>query len=76
MARAPHTDEGVIQDVERLGYTTLGNSRFRVHMDNGNVYTTKSNSNAAQDLDNGMYRGVTVRLLLTEAHRIWDISVI
>lgn len=76
MTGAPHTDEGMIKEVERLGYTTLGNPRFRVHMDNGNVYTTKSNSNVAQDLDNGMYRGVTVRLLLTEAHRIWDISVI
>lgn len=76
MPQAPHTDEGVIKDVEWLGYTALGNPRFRVHLDNGNIYTTKSNSSVAQDLNNGMYRSTTVRLLLTKAQRIWDISVI
>lgn len=71
-----HTDEGVITLIEHLGYTTNGNSKYRVHLDNGNVYQTKSNGAVNQDITSPAFRGCTVRLLLTEAHRIWDISVI
>lgn len=71
-----HTDEGVITHLERLNSSTMGNPAYRVHLDNGNVYRTQSNSSVAYEIDNQEFRGVTVRLLLTKAHRIWDISVI
>ena len=71
-----HTDEGVISFIEHHHYTRLGNPVFRVHLDNGNVYFTKSNSAVNVDIMSPVFRGPTVRLLLTEAHRIWDISVI
>jgi hypothetical protein len=74
--KAHHTDEGVITHIERIGTSTLGNPTFRVHLDNGNTYRTKSNSSVAYEIQNSDFRGPTVRLLLTEAHRIWDISVI
>jgi protein associated with RNAse G/E len=54
-----------------------GNPNYRIHLDNGNVYRTSSDSSVVYEIDNAVFRGVTVRLLLTEtAHRIWDISVI
>ncbi len=71
-----HTDEGVITHLERLNNSSNGNPAWRVHLDNGNVYRTKSDSSVSYEINNDTYRGVTVRLLLTEAHRIWDISVI
>lgn len=73
---APNTDEGVITHIERLNNSVNGNPAYRVHLDNGNVYRTKSDASVSYGINNGSYRGVTVRLLLTEAHRIWDISVI
>lgn len=76
MAQAAHTDEGVITHLERLNNSVNGNPAYRVHLDNGNVYRTQSDSSVAYEINNGSYRGVTVRLLLTKAHRIWDISVI
>jgi len=76
MAQAPNTDEGVITHLERLNNSVNGNPAWRVHLDNGNVYRTQSDSSVSYEIDNGTYRGVTVRLLLTKAHRIWDISVI
>lgn len=76
MPQAPNTDEGVITHIERLNNSVNGNPAYRVHLDNGNVYRTQSDSSVAYEINNGTYRGVTVRLLLTKAHRIWDISVI
>ena len=75
MARQ-HADEGVITHIERIGMSTNGNPNYRVHLDNGNVYRTSSDSSVVYEIDNAVFRGVTVRLLLTEAQRIWDISVI
>ena len=69
-------DEGVIESIERINNSVNGNPNFRVHLDNGNVYRTSSDSSVVYEINNPVYRGVTVRLLLTEAHRIWDISVI
>lgn len=69
-------DEGVITHIERINSSTNGNPNFRVHLDNGNVYRTSSDSSVVYEINNPVYRGVTVRLLLTEANRIWDISVI
>jgi len=71
-----HTDEGVITHIEHHHYTTQGNPVFRVYLDNGNAYYTKSNSLVNVDILSPAFRGSIVRLLLTEAHRIWDISVI
>jgi hypothetical protein len=76
MSQAPHTDEGVITHVERIGMSVNGNPNYRVTLDNGNTYRTGSDSSVVYEIDNAVFRGVTVRLLLTEAHRIWDISVI
>jgi hypothetical protein len=76
MAGAPHTDEGVIKDIVFDHYTTNGNPVYRVYMENGNAYYTKANSMVNVDILSPVFKGVTVRLLLTEAHRIWDISVI
>jgi hypothetical protein len=73
---AEHTDEGVITHIERLDNSPSGNPAYRVHLDNGNVYRTQSNASVAYEIDNPVFRGVTVRLLLTKAHRIWDVSVI
>lgn len=75
MARQ-HTDEGVITHIERINMSTNGNPNYRVHLDNGNVYRTSSDSGVVYEIDNVVFRGVTVRLLLTKANRIWDISVI
>lgn len=75
MARQ-HADEGVITHIERIGMSVNGNPNFRVHLDNGNVYRTSSDSSVVYEINNPVYKGVTVRLLLTEAQRIWDISVI
>lgn len=72
----PHTDEGVITHIERIGMSVNGNPNYRVHLDNGNVYRTSSDSSVVYEIDNAAFRGVTVRLLLTKANRIWDISVI
>lgn len=71
-----HTDEGVITHIERIGMSVNGNPNYRVHLDNGNVYRTSSDSSVVYEIDNAVFRGVTVRLLLTKANRIWDISVI
>lgn len=76
MPTGNHADEGVITHLEHMGYTSNGNSTYRVHLDNGNVYQTKSNGMINVDITSPVFRGVTVRLLLTRAHRIWDISVI
>lgn len=73
---AEHTDEGIIKDIVFERYTTNGNPVFRVYLDNGNAYYTKSNSMVNVDILSPVFRGVTVRLLLTKAHRIWDVSVI
>lgn len=75
MARQ-HADEGVITHIERIGMSVNGNPNFRIHLDNGNVYRTSSDSSVVYEINNPVYKGVTVRLLLTEAQRIWDISVI
>ena len=74
--KAHHTDEGVISHIEHHHHTALGNPVFRVYLDNGNAYYTKSNSLVNVDILSPAFRDSTVRLLLTEAHRIWDISVI
>lgn len=75
MARQ-HADEGVITHIERIGMSVNGNPNFRIHLDNGNVYRTSSDSSVVYEINNPVYKGITVRLLLTEAQRIWDISVI
>lgn len=75
MARQ-HADEGVITHIERIGMSVNGNPNYRVHLDNGNVYRTSSDSSVVYEINNPVYKGVTVRLLLTEHQRIWDISVI
>lgn len=69
-------DEGVITHIERINMSVNGNPNYRVHLDNGNVYRTSSDSSVVYKIDSAVFRGVTVRLLLTEAQRIWDISVI
>lgn len=76
MTGAPHTDEGKIVHIERIGMSTQGNPNYRVTLDTGNTYRTSSDSSVVYEIDNAVFRGVTVRLLLTEANRIWDISVI
>lgn len=76
MTRTSDADEGVITLIEFHHYTKNGNAVYRVFLDNGNAYYTKSNGSVGGDIMNPVFRGVTVRLLLTEAHRIWDVSVI
>lgn len=76
MAQAPNTDEGVIVSIERIKNSIYGNPNFRVTLDNGNSYRTSSDSSVVYEIENPCFRNVTVRLLLTAAHRIWDISVI
>lgn len=63
-----HADEGVIKSI------TPEQSHHRVELDNGNIYKTSSTFD--QDIEDPQFRGPTVRVLLTEANRIWDISVI
>jgi hypothetical protein len=60
------TDEGIISFVDDFF------PGVRVHLDNGNVYTMSRTC----DQDPKDFWGLTVRVLLTEHHRIWDISVI
>lgn len=76
MSKIPHTDEGVITYIERINNSVNGNPNFRIHLDNGNVYRTSSDSSVVYEINNPEFQGPTVRLWLTEAHRIWDISVI
>jgi len=71
-----NTDEGVITHLERLNNSINGNPAYRVTLDNGNSYRTQSDSSVSYEINNGTYRDVTVRLLLTKARRIYDISVI
>jgi hypothetical protein len=70
------TDEGVITHLERLNNSINGNPAYRVTLDNGNSYRTQSDSSVSYEINNGTYRDATVRLLLTKAHRIYDISVV
>lgn len=63
-----HADEGVIKSITRE------RSHHRVELDNGNIYKTSATIN--QDIEDPAFRGSTVRVLLTEGQRIWDISVI
>lgn len=69
MHQAPFADEGVITDIT---FDVGGSSR--IHLSNGNAYKVSRTIN--QDIFNPVFRGVTVRLLLTEHHRVFDISVI
>lgn len=62
------TDEGVIKSI------TPEATHHRVELDNGNIY--KTSRVMLQDIENPAFRGSTVRVLLTEDQRIWDISVI
>lgn len=73
---ADYAAEGVITHLERLNNSTMGNPAWRVHLDDGSVYRTQSNASVSYEINNRTYRGVKVRLLLTKAHRIWDISVL
>lgn len=61
-------DEGVIKSI------TPESTHHRVELDNGNIY--KTSRTLDQDIENPAFRGSTVRVLLTEDQRIWDISVI
>lgn len=61
-------DEGVIKSI------TQERGHHRVELDNGNIY--KTSRTLGQDIENPAFRGSTVRVLLTEDQRIWDISVI
>lgn len=67
MARQ-QADEGVIKSITRE------RSHHRVELDNGNIYKTSASLN--EDIENPAFRGSTVRVLLTDSQRIWDISVI
>lgn len=67
MARQ-QADEGVIKSI------TPEATHHRVELDNGNIY--KTSRVLLQDIENPAFRGSTVRVLLTEDQRIWDISVI
>ena len=68
MPRRQHADEGVIKSI------TPESTHHRVELDNGNMYKTSRNFD--QDIEDPQFRGSTVRVLLTEDNRIWDISVI
>jgi hypothetical protein len=66
------TDQGVITKLEKL----LGSFSWRVTLDNGNSYQTVPNSMVSYEIDNSVYRGVTVQLSLTDRFRVFDITVI
>lgn len=68
MAGRQHADEGVIKSIIPEA------THHRVELDNGNVY--KTSNTLDQDIEDPAFRGTTVRVLLTEHQRIWDISVI
>jgi hypothetical protein len=61
-------DEGRITSIQPEA------THHRVELDNGNIY--KTSRTLDQDIENPAFRGCTVRVLLTEDQRIWDISVI
>ncbi len=68
MPRRQHADEGVIKSI------IPESTHHRVELDNGNVY--KTSRTLDQDIEDPSFRGSTVRVLLTEDNRIWDVSVI
>jgi hypothetical protein len=60
-------DEGVIKSI------TPERTHHQVKLDNGNIYETSNKFD--QDIEDPQFRGSTVRVLLDEDQRIWDISV-
>lgn len=79
MSQAPHTDEGVIIHLERLNNSMNGNPRFAITLDNGNTYTTVADGFIGYQLQNSMFIGPTVRLLIKRVNRsfrAYDVSII
>lgn len=65
-----------IDYLEQLNYTTSGNPRYRIHFTDGTVLVSHSNAAFVYGLTNPEYRDVPVRVELTRAGRVADISLL